>query len=327
MVIDTHGHIILPEITYEAAPEESWRPKVYWQDGKQMIDYMGKQLKSAVKEFVDIEQILKNQEEAGVDRLLLAPWVSILRYKAPAEEGLRTSRIQNEALAKLAAKYPGQISALGTVPLQDPELAAKELRSIMKEPGIHGVEIAASVDGKYLGDESFLPFWEAAEDSGAFVFIHPSIRAINVPEDFYMWNSVGNPLETTATAAHMILAGVMETFPNLKVLLAHGGGAILSLRGRLRHAHSFQPQAKSKLKESPEDSLKRFYFDTVVHDPGVLRSLIEYVGVEHVCLGSDYPFDMGDLKPAEIVRALNLPQDDEKKILSGNAAGLLGLKV
>ncbi|MDH5507244.1 MAG: amidohydrolase, partial [Anaerolineae bacterium] len=203
MVIDGHAHIIVPEIVHDNSSSESWRPKVFWQDGVQIVDYMGKQIKSAIHEFVDIDAIIQVQEKFGVERTLLAPWVSILRYQAPADEGLRTSRIQNAALAKMALSNPGRVYALGTVPLQDPILAAKELRTMMGEPGIWGVEIAASVDGVFLGDDRFWPFWQAAEETGAFVFIHPSIRMINVPDDYYMWNSLGNPLETTATAAHM----------------------------------------------------------------------------------------------------------------------------
>ena len=122
----------------------------------------------------------------------------------------------------------------------------------------------------------------------------------------------------------MVNAGVMETFPNLKVLLAHGGGAILSLWGRLTHGHSFQPQAKSILKETPEASLKRFYFDTVVHAPALLQTLIDFAGSDHVMVGSDYPFDMGVAKPADIVRELALPASEEEKILSGNAQRLMG---
>jgi aminocarboxymuconate-semialdehyde decarboxylase len=252
--------------------------------------------------------------------------VSLLRYDAPPEEGLRLSRIYNEALARLAHAQPDRVSALGTVPLPDPELAARELEALVKEPGLHGVEIAASVNGAYLGDDRFEPFWATAAATGVLVFIHPSTRGFGIPalNDYYLWNTVGNPLETTITAAHMVMAGVMERYPHLKVLLAHGGGAILSLRGRLRHAHSFQPQARTCLAGSPEDSLRRFYFDTITHDPALLRSLIEYVGADHVLLGSDYPFDMGVERPAEIVRALNLAPADEAKILSGNAARLFG---
>jgi aminocarboxymuconate-semialdehyde decarboxylase len=336
VVIDTHAHIIVPEITRDAAPREAWRPRVVWQDGQQIIEFAGKRIKSAIREFVHIEAILEAQTSAGMDRVLLCPWVSILRYDADADEGLRSGRIQNQAIAQLAQKYPDRVRGLGTVPLQDPELAARELEALMEEPGMHGVEVAASVPrpepgrrgSVYLGDDRFRPFWAAAEATGALVFIHPTTYGfdLSVFNDYYLWNAVGNPLETTITAAHLIMAGVMEAHPRLKVLLAHGGGAILSLRGRLRHAHSFQPQAKARLKESPEQSLKRFYFDTLTHDPDLLRALVDYVSPDRVLLGSDYPFDMGVARPTEMVQALGLSADDEAKILGGNAARLLGLE-
>jgi aminocarboxymuconate-semialdehyde decarboxylase len=141
--------------------------------------------------------------------------------------------------------------------------------------------------------------------------------------EHYLWNAVGNPLETTVTAAHMVMAGVLEAHPRLKVLLAHGGGALLALRGRLRHAHSFQPDARQVLRERVDASLRRFLYDTVTHDADLLRGLIDYVGPEHVVLGSDYPFDMGVERPADSVRSLNLDADDEAAIAGGNALRLL----
>jgi aminocarboxymuconate-semialdehyde decarboxylase len=325
VIIDTHAHIILPEMTREYAPEEDWRPRVFHQDGRQVIDYQGKQIKSAIRPFVHIEQILEAQAQSGVDRVILCPWVTLLRYEVEPQEALRTSRIQNQSLARLAGKYPNRIYGLGSVPLQEPRLAVRELESLMNEPGLYGVEVAASVQGVYLGDERFRPFWAAAEQSGALVFIHPTTRGFDSPvfNQYYLWNSVGNPLETTITAAHLIMAGVMQVHPGLKVLLAHGGGTILALRGRLRHAHSFQPQAKASLEESPETSIKRFYFDNLTHDLDLLRDLVDFVGPDRVLVGSDYPFDMGAEHPAEIVRQLQLPLEDEEKILSGNALNLL----
>jgi aminocarboxymuconate-semialdehyde decarboxylase len=262
-----------------------------------------------------------------VDRVLLCPWVSIVKYDAPPDDGLRISRIQNESLLQIAEAHPQKVTVLGTLPMQDPALAARELQSLMRDTAMRGVEIAASVNGAYLGDDQFRDFWAAAEESDALVFIHPTTRGLNIPlmQEYYLWNALGNPLETTMTAAHMIMAGVMEAHPNLKVLLSHGGGAILSLRGRLRHAHSFQPMAKARLQHSPEDSLKKFYFDTITHDSDLLRTLIDYVGADHVLLGSDYPFDMGDARPVESVRVLGLSSADEASILGGNAARLLGL--
>lgn len=327
MVIDVHAHIIVPEILRQAAPEETWRPVVTWQDGQQVIDFGGRPIRSAIREFVHIDRILEEQDKAGVDHVVLSPWVSVLAYDAAPQEGLRICCIQNEALARLAQIYPHRITALGSVPLQDPELAARELANLMREPGLRGVEIAASVQNDYLGHDRFRPFWAAAEATGAVVFIHPTTRGFNLPvlNDYYLWNTVGNPMETAITAAHMVMAGVMETYPRLQVILAHAGGAVLALRGRLRHSHSFQPQARAVLRESPDESLKRFYYDSLTHDPQLLQALIDYVGAAHVLVGSDYPFDMGDERPADIVRSLKL--ESEAQILHGNAAQLFGLKV
>jgi aminocarboxymuconate-semialdehyde decarboxylase len=325
MIMDGHAHIIVPEATRDAGGE-SWRPHVHWEEGKQIIEAGGRQIRSALHEFVQIEAILRFQESRGMDRTLLCPWVPLLGYELEQEEGLRSCRVQNDALARLVESYPGRVAALGAVPLQAPDLAARELKALMAGRRLRGVEVAASVRGVPLGDDRFLPFWEAAETAGALVFIHPTTRGFDFAAlgGYYMWNTVGNPLETTITAAQMVMAGVMERYPRLKVLLAHGGGALMCVRGRLRHSHSFQPDARARLRESPDTSLRRFYYDTVTHDADLLRSLVDYAGPDHVLLGSDYPFDMGAADPVGDVRKLGLSAGDEAAILGGNALRLLG---
>jgi aminocarboxymuconate-semialdehyde decarboxylase len=326
VTIDMHAHVIVPEITREAGAGEAWRPRVFRDDaGAQVVEMGGKEIRSAIAEFVNIDDILAMQDEAGVERVLLCPWVPLLYYDAHPEEGLARARIQNEALARLVQDHPDRVAALGALPLQDPELAAGELRVLMAEGALRGVEVAASVRGVFLGDDRFEPFWEAAAATGALVFVHPTTRGFDAPafQDYYLWNTVANPLETATTAAHMVVAGVMERHPELRVLLAHGGGALLAVRGRMRHAHGFQPQASARLRESPEDSIKRFYFDTLTHDDQLLRALIDYAGPDHVLLGSDYPFDMGDARHMDTVRALGLRPETEAAILAGNAERLL----
>jgi aminocarboxymuconate-semialdehyde decarboxylase len=329
MTVDVHAHVIVPEITREAGPADAWRAHVFRGDaGDQVVEMGGKEIRSAVAEFVDIEGILAAQDAAGVNRVLLCPWVPLLYYDAGPDEGLARARIQNEALAQLVRDHPGRVSALGALPLQDPALAAGELRALMEGGVLKGVELAASVRGVFLGDDRFEAFWEAAEATGALVFIHPTTRGFDSSafQDYYLWNTVANPMETAITAAHMVVAGVMERHPGLRVLLAHGGGALLAVRGRMRHAHGFQPQASSRLRESPDDSIRRFYFDTLTHDDALLRALIDYAGPDRVMLGSDYPFDMGDARHVDTVRALGLPPDVEEAILGGNAERLLGLE-
>jgi aminocarboxymuconate-semialdehyde decarboxylase len=322
MTTDMHAHVIVPEIT----GDEAWQPRVWRDDsGNQVVDLGGKQIRAAVQEFVDVDGILAAQDAAGVDRVLLCPWVPLLYYDAEPEEGLARARVQNGALARIVREHPDRVSALGALPLQDPELAAGELKALVDEGTLRGVEVAASVRGVFLGDDRFESFWEAAAATGALVFVHPTTRGFDSPafQDYYLWNTVANPLETAATAAHMVVAGVMERHPDLRVLLAHGGGALLAVRGRMRHAHGFQPQASARLGESPEDSIKRFYFDTLTHDDELLRALIEYAGPDRVLLGSDYPFDMGDARHVDTVRALGLGPETEGAILAGNAERLL----
>jgi aminocarboxymuconate-semialdehyde decarboxylase len=299
-VVDAHAHVVLPGLGAH----------VSWRDGAQVVTFGGREIRSAVREFVDLGRILEEQERAGVDVVLLCPWVNLLG---------REPERQNEALASMVGE---RVAALGTVDLERPE----ELGELMRDGRLSGVEVPASVGGDYLGHERFAGFWAVAEESSALVFIHPTTRGFELPvfDDYYLWNSVANPLETTVTAAHMVHSGVMERHPRLRVLLAHGGGAVLALRGRLRHAHSFQPQARSVLAESPEESLRRFLYDTITHDLRLLRDLVDHVGAERVLCGSDYPFDMGLERPAEMVRALGLPPDAEAAVLGGNTLRLLG---
>jgi aminocarboxymuconate-semialdehyde decarboxylase len=255
---------------------------------------------AAVGEFHDVDRIL---EQTGADRVVLSPWVKLL------------DREQNAALATLVSD---RAAVLGAVP----DMSAGGVRAAL-DTGLAGVEVPAKVDGDYLGADRFEPFWAAAEATGALVFVHPSTRGFAGPEDYYLWNTVGNPLETTLTAAHLVMAGVLERHPDLRVVLAHGGGAVLALRGRLRHAHERIGPARARLREPVEDSLRRLYFDTVTHDPAVLRALVEFAGADRVLLGSDHPFDMGDPDPVATVRAAGLDPAAEAAILGGNAERLL----
>ncbi len=326
MIIDTHAHIIVPEILRGANPSEEWRPRVVWESGKQFVEYSGKRIGSATREFVKVENILVGMDKSRVDAVLLCPWVSLVRYEAKPEESLSGCQVQNDALSLLAKKYPKRIAALGLIPLQDVELAIKELERLMKL-GLKGIEIGTHVNGVYPGDARFRPFWEACETLGAFVFIHPVEGGGRVElRDYYMWNVIGNPMETTVAAGHLILSGVMEAYPRLKILLAHGGGALPYLHGRLDRGFKQRPEINKIISKPPTEYLRQFYFDTITHDSAVLRGLVEFAGADHVLLGSDYPFDMGNENPVDCVRAAKLNSKDEAAILGENASRILEWK-
>lgn len=294
-VVDVHAHVIVPGLGAD----------VRWDERGQVVAFGGREIRSAVREFSDLPRILEEQDRSGVDVVVLCPWVQLLG---------RDVERQNEALAAMVSD---RVACLGTVPLDQPGA----LRELMADGRLSGVEVAASVDGDYLGHERFRDFWAAAEETGALVFVHPTTRGLSLPvlEEHYLWNLVGNPTETTVTAAHMVMQGVLDDHPRLNVVLAHGGGAITALRGRLQHAQDFMPPGRDVV-----GALQRFYYDTVVFDPGVLRSLVDFAGPERVLLGSDYPFDMGNDRPADVVRALALGESEEGAILGGNTLRLIG---
>jgi aminocarboxymuconate-semialdehyde decarboxylase len=316
--VDTHAHVIVPELLRDAAPQEHWRPTVRRERGRPVVEFAGRTITSFVGECVSLEGILEAR-----DRVVLSPWVPLLFYDVEPAEGLRRCRVQNEGLARMRAQCPDRVSVLGAVPMQDPSSAAAELERLMHSGDFAGVEVTASIAGTYLGDPRFEPFWAAAANAGALVFVHPTTRGFEAPvfAEHYLWNLVGNPFETTIAAAHMVMSGTLERHPGVNVLLAHGGGAIVALRGRLRRGQEVIGAGSAP----PADaSIRRFLFDTVCHDPALVRVLVEAVGADRVLLGSDYPFDMGDPQPVQTVRSAGLATDDEQAVLWGNAERLLG---
>ena len=324
MILDVHCHVIVEEMTARTVPPD-WRPVISRDGGRYRLGFRGRDIGSVVSEFTDVGTMLGEAAATGVDRLLLSPWISLVPAEADPATARAVCEVHNGALAALTAAHPGQLSAVGAVVLQEPELAARQIIELVTGYGLAGAEIPASVGGRYLGDDFFLPFWAAAEHAGALVFIHPTTRGFGVAalEGYYLWNSVGNPMETAIAAAHMAMAGVLERHPRLRVVLAHGGGALPVVRGRLRRAFAVRPEAQARLTAGPDAALRRFYYDTVTHDQDLLADLVRYTGPGHVLLGSDRPFDMGTDDPVGEVRALGLGPAEES-VLGGTAAALLG---
>lgn len=326
MLIDLHAHFIPPEILRDVQPDEAWRPRVYRDgEGQQWVEHGNTKVNSAPREFVDIERIIAEQDRAGVDVVALSPWTPLLNYDQPVDVAFKSCELQNNAIAQVARAFPTRIAGLGCVPLQDAPLASRVASHLVRDLGLCGIEIGTNINGAYPGDERFLPFWEAVAELDTLVFIHP-VSGVGGPmmREYELWNLYGNPAETGLAAASLIFAGVLERFPSLKILLAHGGGVLPYIIGRFDRGWEVRPAArKSRLSRPPSTYLKQFYFDTITHSADALRYLVQVVGAEHVVVGSDYPFDMGYEQPRTLVNELDLPNEQSEMILSKTALQLL----
>lgn len=327
MILDCHRHII-PAGMFTSAVPEDWRPAVSADAGQQVVTFQGRTLTSITGEFCDVDVMLAEASAVGVSHLLLSPWILLIPVLAEPALAARICRVQNESLAEVASRADGRVLALGAAPLQDSSRAVEELEYVMSLPGLCGVEVPASIAGKYLGEDDFAPFWAAAAECGAVVFVHPTTRGLGLPalDGHYLWNSVGNPVETAIAAAQLVTNGVLARHRSLRVLLAHGGGVLLSVRGRLERAYAVRAEARAASAAPPTELLRGLYYDSVTHDRAALADLVAFAGPDHVVLGSDAPFDMGADKPADDIAALGLSPADEQLLLSGTARTLLELQ-
>jgi predicted TIM-barrel fold metal-dependent hydrolase len=249
------------------------------------------------------------------------------RYWAGPALAARLTTVINEAVAAHCAAGAGRLYGLGTLPLQYPALAVRELERAMSELGLKGVSVSTSVDGRELADRSFDPVWEVAAALGAVVFIHPGECSLGARLGAqFLGNTFGQPAETALALSHLIFGGTLDRHPGLKLLAAHGGGFLPTYAGRSDHAWAHRPDARGCAKP-PSSYLRRIWYDALVYTPHALRHLIEVAGADKVVLGTDYPFDMGVTDPVERATAAGLPAADLTAVLSGNAAALFGLSV
>jgi aminocarboxymuconate-semialdehyde decarboxylase len=265
---------------------------------------------------------------AGIGISLLSSTPFAFFYEVDDDLAVELARFQNDQLSEMVKKYPNRFAAIATLPLQVPSEAVKELERAIKVLGLRGVEIGSHVGKRELGDKAFWPVYKALEDLGVPIFIHPHLVAgMERLEDFYLTNLIGNPLDTTIAAAQLIFSGVLEKYPGLKIILAHAGGQLPYIIGRIEHGYQVRPECKEKVRRSPMTFFKNFYFDIITHNPEALRYLIAFAGSDHILLGSDYPYDMGDPNPVERVSKLSgIKAADRRKILRENAVALFDLK-
>jgi aminocarboxymuconate-semialdehyde decarboxylase len=198
------------------------------------------------------------------------------------------------------------------------------LRHAMTGLGLRGIQIGSNIAGKNLDDPELEPVWATAAELGAFILLHPiNVAGMDRLGSYYLNNLIGNPLDTTIAAACLVFGGVLERHPSLKICLAHGGGFVPYQAGRFVHGWHVRTEPKKKLPKPPTDSLQRFYFDTIVHSKEVLEFLVGNAGADRVLLGSDYPFDMGNLDCVARVEALALPPEVGETVLGRRAKELL----
>jgi aminocarboxymuconate-semialdehyde decarboxylase len=276
-------------------------------------------------ESVDVR--LADMDAMGVDVQVVSISPYQLFYWAEGDVGVRAFRAANEDLAELVRSHPGRFVALGTVPMQDPVAAVEGLEHCAEELSLPGVEVSTHIEGVELSNEVYAPFWERVEELGMLVFIHPTgFTEKNRFAEHYFLNTIGHPLEETICAGRLIFDGLMERHPDLKVVFAHGGGFLPMYAGRFDHAYHAREDVRHGLPRPPSEYLSRFFFDTVVFEPDQLTFLIDKYGADHVLLGTDYPYDMGETDPLGLLdKVEDLTTDDYDLIAGGNAARLLGI--
>jgi aminocarboxymuconate-semialdehyde decarboxylase len=286
-----------------------------------------KQMRDRNAKLSSIEVRLKDMDRMGIDIQVVSPAPFQYFYWAEPELGRELARVVNDGIAGVVARWPERFLGLGTVPLQNVELAVQELERCVNELGLRGVEINTNVNGMDLTDPKLGldRFFAKAAELGAVIFMHPV--GFNQGErlvDHYFNNVIGNPLESTIAVSHLIFDGVMARNPKLKVVVAHAGGYIAHYWGRMDHAWRARPDCRMVIKKAPSHYLKRFHFDTITFDPSMLRHMIDYYGADHVLLGTDYPYDMGEDDPIGLVESVSrLARADKEAIMGGNALRLL----
>lgn len=322
-VVDAHVHFVPPGYVGDD-DSERFRPRIVLHSGHQAeVRLAGRVMDSVLGEFSRPEVLLDELAATGADAAVLSPWVSTLPVGRDDEAAATLCRLQNQAMAEVVRAGAGRFAGLAALPLQAPALAAVVLAEAMAA-GLAGAELPAIAEGRGLGDPTLEPLWDAADELRALVFVHPGSHGLSVEllGEHYLWNAVGNPVETAFSAAQLVMGGVFDRHDDLRILLAHGGGVLPSVASRIGRAWRRRPESRVHTSLEPEESIRRFYFDTVLHDVPLLRSLVEFAGADHVLMGSDHPFDMGVDDPVGAVRSLGLSESDEVAVLGGNARRL-----
>ena len=327
MIIDAHTHTLCPGVNSLVAGRPELAAIPYARDMTPESAAVDRaQFPDLARRFNDLYTRLADMALMRVDHQVVLPAPGQQHYWAEPELLARLSREQNEHVAALVASAPGRFTGRGTLPLTAPELAVAEASRAVGELGLRGFQTDTRAGAMELSDPALDPVWARLAELDAVLVLHP----LGFSEgarlgSFFMVNTVGNPLEEVIAANHLILGGVLDRHPRLRVKIVHGGGFLPFLVGRLDHAWKRRPEVRALCAEPPSAYLNRIWYDTVVFDPRLLRMLVELVGPGRVMLGSDYPFDMGEETPRDTVAAAGLPADEVAAIESGTARAFFGI--
>jgi aminocarboxymuconate-semialdehyde decarboxylase len=323
--VDVHAHALVPaaEALVASRPELAQaRAEEARGAGPRSTEVNREQIGQLGPALVDPRVRLAAMDSAGIDVQLVSP-MPIHHYWADPDLASRYAKAVNAGILAHCSAAPGRLIGLGTAPLQHPVLATEVLRRAVGD-GLRGVEVATYVAGLELSDPSLEPFWSTVADLDAVVFVHPWGCTLGERlSTAYLSNIVGNPVETAVALSRLIFSGLLDRYPGLKILAAHGGGYLPGYLGRGDHAWHVRPDARI-CAEPPSAYIPRLWFDALVYTAEGLRTLTAAAGAERVLLGTDYPFDMGITDPLGRLAAAGLPPSASEAIRGGNAAALLG---
>lgn len=270
---------------------------------------------------------MKEMDDTEVSVQVLSTIPVLFNYWANPKHGLETSRFFNDHIASVVEAHPHRFAGLGTLPLQDIDLAIKEMERCIVELKMPGVEIGSNINGRNLSDPYFNPFWEAAEKMGASIFVHPwEMMGENEMQRYWLPWLVGMPAETSRAICSMIFGGVFERYPYLKVAFAHGGGSFPATIGRIEHGFNVRPDLCAiDNPHNPRNYIGKFWIDALVHDAQALDFIVDVMGGDKICMGSDYPFPLGEHHPGKLIESHIADKALQEKLLAKNAMDWLGV--
>jgi aminocarboxymuconate-semialdehyde decarboxylase len=325
--IDFHTHIISEEFLNlaEKYNDDRWPVLEKTCDCGANIMIKGKNFREITNQTWSAEERLKDMGKEGIDIQVLSPIPVTFSYWSDPEKGLELAKFQNDFIASITKEHPKRFIGLGTVPLQDTDLAIKEMKRI-KEIGLKGIQIGSNVNGKNLDDESLERFFQVASELNVSLFVHPweTLGRERMPRQNLMY-MVGMPSETALAAGSIIMSGMLDKYPNLKICFAHGGGSLPYLLPRMDQGWNVWPQIR-KTKKPPSHYAKLLYYDSLVYDENNLQFMIDRFGVDRIIAGSDYPFLLREIPSGKVVDKLsNLSDSEKSKIHGRNALEFLNL--